>query len=368
MLETIHEYARERLQESGEAEDIHRQHAEYFTALAERVRPDTRGGPNQPRMLHQLESEQENLRAALEWSFGGADKTLGMRLVGALGHFWWRQGHYFEGQRWTTLALDIGDSVDLPVPVRATLLDAAGMVAHYSHERERGKRLHNEALALYTQLDDKREMGWVRIYLGAQSFGKPDEHEEATTHTEEGLSLLRTVDDKAGVAQALHVLGELARLHGDYGHATKFFEEGLSLARELGDAIRQALILDSLGYLALYDDDSQTAAKLIRESLKLALAVGYKPHIPACFAGLAAIYIADDMPQHAAQLLGAADALFDAHGFSPRPSDTPDVEHTRAMVRAQLGDEAFEIVWAEGRAMSLDESIAYALEELGSDL
>lgn len=363
MLETVHEYARERLQSSGETEEIHQQQAEYFTALAEQVRPDTRGGPNQLRRLHQLESEKENLRVALDWSLGGADAILGIRLVGALGHFWWRQGHYAEGQRWTALAFENEADVELPVPVRATLLDAAGLVAHFSHERERGKRMHREALALHESLGDKREMGWVLIYLGAQSFGRPDEYKEAMAQAEEGLSLLRSVEDKAGVAQALHVLGELARLNGDYGLSTKVLEEGLSLARELDDTIRQAFILDSLGYLALYDNDLQSATALARESLKLALIVGYKPHIPACLAGLAAVYLAQGMTQHAARLLGAADSLFDAHGFDPRPSDTPDIERTRANVRTKLGKAAFEDARAEGEAMSLEEAIAYALEE-----
>jgi predicted ATPase/DNA-binding CsgD family transcriptional regulator len=367
MLETIHEYAFERLQESGGSEDIQRRHAEYFTALAERTRPDIRGGPNQPRRLHQLELEQENLRAAMEWSLAGTDAILGMRLVGALGHFWWRQGHYTEGQRWTTLALEAERSLDTPEPVRANLLDAAGLVAHFSHERERGMRMHLEALALYERLGHKREMGWVFIYLGAQSFGKPDEYEEAMAHAEEGLSLLRSVEDKAGIAQALHVLGELARLHGNYGHATRIFEEGLALAREIGDGIRQAFILDSLGYLALYDDDPQTAAALARESLKLALEVGYKPHVPACLAGLAAAYMADGMTQHAVRLFGAADALFAAHGFSPRPSDKPDVERTWVTVREMRGNGAFDAAWAEGQAMSLEEAIAYALEEPAAD-
>jgi tetratricopeptide (TPR) repeat protein len=366
MLETIHEYARERLEDSGEAEAMRRRHAEYFVALAERLRPDTRGGPNQLRTLHQLESEGENVRAALDWSLGGSDTMLGLRLVGALGHFWWRQGHYAEGQRWTTLALDKGDSIELTTPVRATLLDAAGLVAHFSHDRERGKRLHREALALYELLANKREMGWVLIYLGAQSFGRPNEYEEAIAQAEEGLSLLRSIDDEAGVAQSLHVLGELARLNGDHEQATRVFEESLSLARELGDTIRQAFILDSLGYLSLYDDDPRTAARLARDSLRLALEVGYIPHIPACLAGLAAVYMAEGMGQHAARLLGAADALFDAHGFGPRPSDTPDVERTRANLRAQLDKASFEVAWAEGRAMNLDKAIAFALGEVGS--
>lgn len=363
MLETIHEYARERLQESGEKDDVHRRHAEYFVAWAELVRPDTRGGPAQLRSLHQMESEGENFHVALEWSLGGGDIVLGLRLVGALGHFWWRQGHYAEGQRWARAALKLGDRDGLGAPVRASLLDTAGLVAHFSHDRERGKRLHSEALALYEELGNKREMGWVLIYLAAQSFGQPDNYEEAIGQAEQGLSLLRRIEDDAGVTQALHVLGELARLNGNYEQATKVLKEGLTLARDLGDTIREAFILDSLGYLSLYDDDPQTAGRLAQDSLRLALEVGYLPHIPACLAGLAAVHMAEGKMQHAARLLGAADAIFYSHGFGPRPSDMPDVERTRAVLRGQLGDETFDHACAEGRAMNLEDAIAYALED-----
>ena len=367
MLETIHEYGRERLQASGQAEDMHRRHAEYFTALAERAEPYTRGGPDQMRWLWRLEADHDNLRAAYTWSMQGGDVELGLRLVGALGYFWWRQGHYTEGHQWATRALDTVGSLDAPAPVRAALLDTAGVVAHYSHDQDTGKDMQREALALYRELGNKRDTGWVLMYLAVQSLGKPDEYEEAIAHVEEALALLRGVEDRTGIAQALTVVGELARHHGDLLYATKVFKEGLSIAREFGDVLRQVFILDSLGYIALRDDDVETAATLAHEALDLALEVGYKPHIPAALAGLAAVYMADGLPQHAARLLGAADALFSAHGFSPRPSDTPDIERTRATVLEMLGKVSFDTAWAEGQAMSLEGAIAYALDFSKSD-
>ena len=339
-------------------------HAHYFAALTERLAPDTRAGPDQRRCLDQLDSELDNLRAAFEWSLDGADIILGLRMAGALGYFWFRQGQYGEGQRWITLALEKEQSVDAPAPIRAALLHSAGVVAHYSYESEKGKQMLRESLALYRRLDDEREIGWVLIYLGAQSIAKPEAYEDALMFTEEGLSVLRHAGDRAGVAQALHVIGELSRHHGDYDKAEIFFEEGLLIAREIGDVLRQVFILDGLEYVALSNGEPDTAAMMTYESLALTLDADYRPHLPAILVAMAAVSIAQDKPQRAGRLLGAADALFEAREFSPRPSNVPDVSRTRASVRDRLDDDAaFEAAWAEGQAMTLEQAVAYALDD-----
>ena len=126
MLETIHEYALERLRDGGEAEDMHRRHAEYFTALAERAEPYMRGGREQMRWLWRLDADHDNLRAMYKWAIDSDVVELGLRLVGALGYFWWRQGHYSEGQRWSARALEVIESASMAV--RASVYSTAGRV------------------------------------------------------------------------------------------------------------------------------------------------------------------------------------------------------------------------------------------------
>jgi non-specific serine/threonine protein kinase len=361
MLETIHEYARDQLDRMGKTYELRSRHAEYFAALVEHRRSASRGGPNQLQRLDQLETEHDNIRDALEWSLGSDKPLPGLRLVGSLGHFWFRKGHYAEAQRWTSVALDLDARFDAPPPVRAALLHAAGVVAHFSDERDKGRQLHLGALELYRELDDDLETGWLLVYLGAQSFGQTDQFKEALAYVEEGLDLLQRVNDRAGIAQALHVIGELARHSGEHERAIEAFTEGLSIARELGDVLREILILDSLTYIAIYDDDVEKAAALSYEAFTLTIEVDHRPHIPAAIAAAAAVSMAEGFPDRAARLIGASQAVFEAHGFTPRPSDMPDISRTMSVVQDALGSASFEAARAKGREMSMEEAIDYAL-------
>jgi non-specific serine/threonine protein kinase len=361
MLETIHEYASDQLDQIGETSELQSRHAEYYAALVEQLRSASRGGPDQLRRLNQLETEHDNIRGALEWSLGSGDPIDGLRLVGSLGHFWFRKGHYAEAQRWTSVALDRSKELDAPPAVRAALLHSAGVVAHFSDERDRGRQLHLEALGLYRGLDDDLETGWLLIYLGAQAFGQSDQYEEATAYVEEGLVLLQRVNDQAGIAQAMHIMGELARHDGNQEKAVEVLTEGLSIAREIGDALREILILDSLTYMAIYHDDVKKAATLSHEAFTRTIEADHQPHIPAAIAAAAAVSMAEGDPDRAARLLGASHAVFEARGFTPRPSDMPDISRSMLVVKKGQDSASFEAAFAEGQAMSVEDAIDYAL-------
>jgi non-specific serine/threonine protein kinase len=353
MLETIHEYAREMLHERGEADDMHRRHAGYFAAFAERGYPYTRGGPKQMRWLRRLDAEYDNLRAALEWSLSGADIELGLRLAGALGYFWWRWHHLADGHRWMTRAIDADANNIVPSHVRAALLQAAGLLAIYRDDHLTGQKHHREAVALFRELGDRRNLGWAIIELSTQSIGYLDEYHEAVATCEEGLALLREVDDKAGVAHALNVLGELARLHGDYGVAKDAYEVCLSIARETGDIFREVKQHINLGFVYQHEGDHEGAKASFLQFLALALEIEFKA--------------ATGQPERAARLMGAGFAQFDQLGVTPQSGDSPQFERNRASAREQLDEAAFEAAWAEGQAMTLEEAIAYAREDPGSE-
>ena len=366
MLETIHEYALERLQESGEAEDMHRRHAEYFTALAERAEPHTRGGPDQIRWLQRLEAEHDNLRAMYRWSIEGGIVELGLRLVGTLGYFWWRQGHYAEGKQWSARALELIEVGSLEV--RASVYTSAWRVFFYLGDAAAGKRVVGEALAIYRDLGDRRNIGWALIHLSMASVGIRDEYEEGRAICEEGLALLREVNDKPGILQALTNLGEQARLLGDMPRAIQAHEECLNIAREIGDKLREAITLINLGLIDQHEGEAERAQALFMESLTLALEIRHLVLKVDTLAYLASAVGASGHLKHAARLFGAAEVLYDTYGFSHQADDLPEWERSRDNVREQLGEVTFETAWAEGQAMNLDEAIAYALEEPASDL
>lgn len=365
MLETIHEYARERLEDSGEAEAIRRRHAEYFTTLAARVEPHTRGGTDQMHWLRRLEADHENLRAVYGWCMARGEVELGLRLVGSLGHFWWRQAHFAEGQQWTERALEMIE--DAPPAVRARVLFAAGRVSFYLGDTATNKRVLGQALALYRELGARRDVGWTLVHLTMSSVGRRDEYDDALALAEEGLALLREEDDKSGIAQALTNLGELARLQGDLLRANEAYEECLNVAREIGDRLREAIVLINLGLAAQNEGDATRAEALFKQSLTLALEIRHLVLKVDDLAYLAGAAEALGHLKRAARLFGAADALYDAYGFSLQSGDLPAWEHSRASVREQLDEATFNALWAEGKAMSLEEAIAYALEEPVSD-
>jgi len=365
MLETIHEYARERLQESGEAQDIHRRHSEYFTSLAERAEPHTRGGREQLRWLRRLEAEHDNLRATHHWSTEAEEVELELQLVGSLGYFWWRHGHFSEGQQWIERALTLIE--DAPAAVRARVLAAAGRVAFNQNDPAAGERVLGQALEIYREIGTERDIGWTLIHLAMPFAGRPDEYEHAQALTEEGLGLLRETDDQPGVAQALTNLGDQARLQGDLHRAIEAFEESLKIAREIGDKLRETIALLNIGLVAQNGGDAEHAQALLMESLSLAEEISHLVMKVDSLGYLASVSEALGRPEHAARLFGAVKALHNTYGFGAQGTDLPEWERSMARVGEQLGGVTFDSLWAEGQAMSLEEAIAYALEKPDSD-
>ena len=286
--------------------------------------------------------------------------------MGGLGHFWFRKGHYAEARHWTSAALKSDAQFDAPPSVRAALLHSAGVVAHFSDNRDKGKQLHLKALDLYRELDDDLETGWLLTYIGAQAIGLPDSSEEAQAYVEEGMDLFRRADDRAGIAQVLHVIGELGRHSGETDRASEALLNGLSIAREIGDVLREILILDSLTYIAIYDDDVEKAAALSHEAFTLTIEVDHRPHVPAAIAAAAAVSVAEGNPDRAARLLGASHSVFEAHGFAARPSDMPDISRTMSVVQNALDSDAFDVARAEGLDMSMEDAIDYALSDVSA--
>jgi non-specific serine/threonine protein kinase len=359
-LETIHEYARERLEESGESDAMRKRHAEYFVTLAERAERDPFGaGPGYGSA--RLRIEHDNLRTALAWSLGGADAELGLRLVGALRDFWYYSGHFAEAWRWTERACE--SAGDAPPALCAKALNAAGLLADARGDNERCNLLLREALALSREAGDRINQAWALAFTGVHLTVYPDRYGEGIALCEEGLALFRKLDHKPGIARALNFVGELARLDGDYERAQEVYEECLTIARQIGDSIREALMLGNLGCVAQHQGNYERAEALMMDSLaqlwELHLVYGIAPTLLA----LAGPVGAKGQAERAARLFGAGEALFEAMGVQPQPSDQFVVDRYVAAVREQLDEATFEAARAAGRAMSLEEAIACALGE-----
>lgn len=357
MLETIREYGLEQLTARGELSITRRRHAAFFLALAERAEPNLKG-LDQGVWLNRLETEHDNLRAALEWSLGSDDVELGLRLGAALREFWFVRGYWREGRAWLERALSQSGGT-LPT-WRAKALNQAGILAWHLGDYRRAQVLYGESLALSRELGDKERIAQVLHNLGyvAQEEGDAG---RAVSLLKESVALFRELENKPGIAWSLNTLGELARSQIDYPHAAALYEESLTMFRELGDQKRIALLIHNLGYVAQYQRDYGRAGALFEESLALYRETADKKGIAGCLAGLAGVAGAQGRLELAARLFGAAEGLHANIGGHIHYADRAEYDRSVAAVRARLEEEAFRSAWTEGRVMAWEQVIEDAL-------
>jgi predicted ATPase/DNA-binding SARP family transcriptional activator len=304
ILETIREYALERLTLSGQLEETRRAHAHYFLELAEEAEPYMYGA-EQLSWVMRLETEHDNLRSALQWSIE-SDGVLGLRMAGALGRFWHMHAHHSEGLRWLTRALG-GEVHDVDARrYRAKALNRAGMlsylivdkihtrslaeqsvslwrevndkggladalcdlgtITHWQGDKERGHALLEESIDLFRQVDDEKGLVRAIYWYGASMAYSKDEHEEARSNLEEVLLLGPKVGDIANVAAAKWVLGNIAVDQGDHVRARSLYEESLSSWLAIEDKPGIALAHGALGLLTYFQRKDEEARPHLEES------------------------------------------------------------------------------------------------------
>jgi len=265
MLETIREYAQERLEASGEAEAARRRHAEYYLALAEKAEPQLVLA-NQGEWLERLTQMQDNLRAALDWMIDRGELELAARLSSALWRFLEASGDRLEGLRWLELVLD--ERYMLPTALRTKALNAAGYLAIQVDEAM-ACGYFKQSITLARMFEDKQSLAFALLGL-AQSVDIP----LVLAPLEESLALYRELDDRHGLAWVLGMLGHIAISERDFTQAKACFAESLAHYHELGDTGGIAWTLSYIGFLDhICGDDTQAAAHFA-ESLALFQDIG----------------------------------------------------------------------------------------------
>jgi predicted ATPase len=358
LLETVRQYGRSKLDESGEAASVRTRHLNWYLRLAERAEPELIGA-DQSLWLDRLGVEHDNLRAALEWSkVEESDGESGLRLARALWQFWYVRGYFSEGRGW--LEAMLSHSRDASASVRARALAAAGFLACRQGDYDGSIRLSTESLALFRELGDLSGMGQALYALGMVAESQSD-YERAKTLFIESLTMGRQVGEKRRMAVSLNSIGEVARCQDNYEAARASYEESLSLMREVKDKRGIAITLGNLGHVALYQGDNERAAKIFREALGLARQLVFKLGIAEYLAGLGGVAATEGRHQRAARLLGIAEEVLSLLGALLRPPDRAEYERSITATHAGLNDAAFAAAWAEGKAMTLDHAIEYAL-------
>jgi predicted ATPase/DNA-binding XRE family transcriptional regulator len=440
MLETIREYALEKLAESGEAEHVHQHHCAFFVVLAQKAEPNLKGA-QQLEWLDHLDVEHDNFRAALNWTeeVGAAETTL--LLAGMLFWFWKRRSYLAEGRAWLerTLAVAIavttstrakalyaaaylaraqgdftrsrefveqciplwqtlgiagkqglGDSLALlggldrdqgePTKARslieesvaifreqgdlwglASSLISLGMAIRDLEEYALARSIIEESVALWREQGDLWGLAEALQYLGLVAYRLGD-YETAYSLTEETLVIRRRLGDKQAIAYSLHNLGVFTLAQGNPDRARTFFLQDLILFREVGDKSGMVLALQYQGLLAMLQGDAVQAQSILEQGLTLSLETGPRWISSNYLLWLAGIAIDRGQIGRATRLCSAAKAQLAVSTSYWDAFERRYYEHVVAHARASLGEDAFALAQEEGKTMSVEQAIAYALE------
>ena len=361
MLETIREYAGDRLTASGDAKRVRERHRDYFLALAKAAEPKLTGA-EQAEWLQRLEAEHENLRASFDWSLVSTGAQGGLRLCGALERFWLTRGHLSEGREWCVRVLGKAE-VEKRTLERAKALNTAGVLAYYQGDYLAARALHEESLEIKRDFGDRWGIAGSLNNLGNVAYEQGDYPVARALH-EESLAIKRGLGDRWGIGASLNNLGTVAYEQRDYPAARALFEESLAIRRELGDRVGIASSLSNLGEVACEQGDYPAAGALHQEGLVIRREVGDRRGITYSLEGLAAVVAALGSSLRAARIWGAAERLGEEIGSPLAPNELPRYNRRVAAARAALGDDAaFDRAWQEGRALMLEQAIELALEE-----
>jgi predicted ATPase/DNA-binding winged helix-turn-helix (wHTH) protein len=355
LLEVVREYGLETLADHGEIEEMRRRHAGFFLNLATTAQPNL-SGAEQPKWFSILESEHDNLRAALVWSLE-TDAEKALRMARALWQFWFVRGHLSEGSR--NLREVLRRTTDLLIPVRGEALVGAGFLERMRGDLEKAGGFCAEARELGEKIGDANIVASALNGLGIVAAAQNDET-AARAFLEEGLRVSRASKNQRFIGLFLNNLGERARQRGDYPEAHRLYAESLATQRELGNTRIVAIALGNLGRVSFLQNDFDAAREFYAESLEINQSLGDLHSIALLLDGFAGL-AADAQPALAAELLGAANALRQTVGSDFDKADADFYERIYQMVEANLEKEDLAKHLRLGGALKLPQAVSLAL-------
>jgi predicted ATPase/class 3 adenylate cyclase len=360
MLETIHEYAREKLEESGEAEELRRLHAQYFLSLAEEAKPRINEA-ERDLWRSRLEREHGNLRAALRWAMDSEDSWTALRLADALFWFWFHRGYWKEGRGGLEEALGL-PGASTPTAERAEALAGVGILAWLQGDHDVARSRLEESVTLCRNLQYRYGLVHSLHFLSMEMLGRGDTT-AARSMAEESVEIARAGEGGFDLAIVLANLGLAAHTQNDYAVARSVLRECIEICRNIGDNWLLSLPYRHLGYMELRDGNYEQATALFKEGLSALRDVKEKWFIARSVETLAISSAMQGDYVRAARLFGAGETLREAVGASVQEFYRPDYDRGIVAAREGTDEAAWEEARAQGRAMTLDEAVSYALEE-----
>jgi predicted ATPase/class 3 adenylate cyclase len=359
MLETIREYAREQLEESGESESLQRRHAECFVLLAQ----EALDAIDRSEGARQLEAERENLRQAMRWALDRGESETSLLLASAYGRLCAFRGPFGEGQRWLEAALQAGD--EQAPAARARAMRAAAGLAERQGDLEQAQAFAESSLSLARSIGDDTLTGDALLLLGIIAVDAEDYDRAESLQREAQVVFSRSGND-AAVRETLGMLGFLMIARHDYAQAHSVIEEALRLSRQADDSRGVLLNVANLGHLSAREGRFQEALPLMGEALQRTRQQFDVQGVADTLEDIAAVAAALLHHEEAAVMLGGADALREGMEGVMEPVGLALHEQTLASLGSNLEADRFAAAWEQGRGMSLDHAVAYALEFIDS--
>ncbi|MFL5758953.1 MAG: ATP-binding protein [Thermomicrobiales bacterium] len=359
MLETVREFGTEQLSASGNEPAVRRAHVTWFTRLAERTWAgiDARADAQ---WLDEIETDHDNVRAALVWLEQSGDAEGLLRLAGYLWPFWHRHSHRLEGRGWLKRSLDLAPDRHGPSPARIRPLYGAAYLARNRGDYEQASSLAMECLELSRALGDQQAASRALQLLAFIRLAQGD-YEQATTHAQEALNLSDALGERGTwTAWVRTDLGMAAFGQSDLDRAESILGETLALYRTFGEPFGTALTLGYLGLVATELGKYVEAADRFAASIPLWQAMGNRENQAEWLAGVATLAAAYGQFTTSARLFGAADALRDTLGHAFTLPERAAYERGINAVRSALGDKGFTTTELIGQSLPLAQALTEA--------
>jgi predicted ATPase/DNA-binding CsgD family transcriptional regulator len=355
MLETMHQFARKRLAESGEMELLSSRHAEFFVSLAEEASPHLESSDQQS-SYRRLAQEIGNLRLALE-STTGREPEANLRLSAALTVLWYLHGLVQEGDGWLNRALA---GYVVRNELRARALGDAGQMSYWRDDVESASTRWHECLDIYRELADRNGIAWGLRWVGEATEWQGD-LETARTYYDDALALATAAEDSRLIGSILRHLGRLAMKAGDHDRARTYLEESISHFERIGDERPINFALGYLGLNAVESGNFAAARSHLEQAIDIAHTLDFTIGVATPLMYFAALAAAQSYPVRALHLAGAAEGLAASAGAASTRLTRPLVERWLDQSRRTLGRKRSAARWAEGRAMSRQQATEIAL-------
>ncbi len=356
LLETVRQYAREKLLEAGEGPALRDRHLAHFLQTTDEA-TDRLSGPDQEQVVEALERDHDNYRAAIDWAIGEHRAEDALRLVSGLSHFWSLHSHHAEALHHFESALNVPGAD--PSALRGAVLCRASWCALVRGQMEHAEDLAQRGFKMARDYEDLTSVVVACITLGALCINRND-CAGAIEHFTASLEASRRLGSPTGEASGLNNLAEVHFVAGDYDRARQFSDEALALIRRIGNPHLEGWTLSCQGAIATAQGQFGEARALFRGALTLLDRVGSARHTHLVLARMACLHSAEDSHERAAQLFGACDALTERRRFQFEQQDHRYHEKHRLLTRDALGTASFETLHAGGMLLSEDEAFSLA--------